>query len=336
MLTEKNNVEFDLDAIYGQDGTIDFTLGLSAEEKKDAARMEGITYGKIKAGDFAAKGKLSGASVDTATPGKRVEYEEDEEKGDAGTLAKSIVSFDVDTTVAGGTVGRKEDVDSFTSGSSLESIGVKERCSARAEVGEDEGSGDEEPEDMMMPPVIRRKGVAGGSESDATNNGDSSTTAVEDTRNWTRKEEEEENRNAAMFEWCKHLMRNLGEDEACDEDIKDRMDLIVEEMENTNFVNSMPFDTAVNEFEGLMDDEMIKFVVFQGEDDHLKVLDFVRRMRNETLVRMEEMESDDDLEDQDNTGGDCELKSKTQQVTPRADENEDSASVGAESRRDTP
>jgi len=159
---------------------------------------------------------------------------------------------------------------------------------------------------------------------------------VEDTRDLARKEEEEENRNAAMFEWCKHLMRNLGEDEACDEDIKDRMDLIIEEMENTNFVNPMPFDTAVNEFEGLMDDEMIKFVVFQGEDDHLKVLDFMRRMRNETLVRMEEMESDDDLEDQDNTEEDCELKSKTQQVTPRADKNDDSASVGAESGRDTP
>ena len=46
--------------------------------------------------------------------------------------------------------------------------------------------------------------------------------------------------------------------------------------------------------------------MYHGEEGNVKALHFVRRMRSETLKKMEEMETDDESKETTNTGSACE------------------------------
>ena len=56
---KKSSILFDLDSVYADNELIDYSKGLTAEEKKNLCVKDKIKYGKIKAGDIAAKGNTS-------------------------------------------------------------------------------------------------------------------------------------------------------------------------------------------------------------------------------------------------------------------------------------
>ena len=65
VVLKKRSMVFDLDSVCSNNELIDYSKGLSAEEKKDLAVQDKIKYGQIKAGDIAAKRNTSGALVQT-------------------------------------------------------------------------------------------------------------------------------------------------------------------------------------------------------------------------------------------------------------------------------
>ena len=81
-------------------------------------------------------------------------------------------------------------------------------------------------------------------------------------------------------------------DEPSVQDIKDVVDMLEDEISKTNFLNSSGFveEEVRNNFEGLVDETCQDFIMFHGENDNHKALQFVRQMRNETFKRLEEFE----------------------------------------------
>ena len=105
--------DFDLEAIIGDSGAVDFNKGLTPEEKKDRARLAGVSFAPVEAGDFGAKNVSSCLSTRTATPGKKIPVSKSSE--DEHTMAKSIITYDTKTTK------KKVINDDDSSNSSLES-----------------------------------------------------------------------------------------------------------------------------------------------------------------------------------------------------------------------
>ena len=123
-VVDTSRIQFDMDAVFENDGTIDFNMGLDADEKREKAVADKIQYGKIEAGQIAAKYVNSGDTVQTATPGKETDGGTYESEDD--TIAKSVKTYNVDTTV-----GSEKDKDgslcSISSDETLESVNMTDR-----------------------------------------------------------------------------------------------------------------------------------------------------------------------------------------------------------------
>ena len=137
------------------------------------------------------------------------------------------------------------------------------------------------------------------------------------------------------------------------QDIKDVVDMLEDEMSKTNFLNSSGFveDEVRNNFEGLIDETCQDFIMFHGENDNHKALQFVRQMRNETIKRLEDFElesehHEDAVEEESHkssNSGDAEeaateddITSKTQQDELQAEATEAGRETAEESGRGTP
>ena len=72
MAVVDNSMDFDLEAILGDIGAVDFNKGLTPEERKDRARLAGVSFAPVGAGDFGAKSTTSRLSTRTTTPGKKI------------------------------------------------------------------------------------------------------------------------------------------------------------------------------------------------------------------------------------------------------------------------
>ena len=157
---------FDLDAVYSNNELIDYSKGLTAEEKKEMAVEGKINFGQIKAGSIAARGNTSGASVQTATPGKQQKDRErlarDKEGDD--TVADSVKTYDVDTTIGSERDGSEC---SLSSGDSIESVDMEEyvsnkkrNCSGGGSNENDTEINDEDRRSEVEPPSIRRTSMS--------------------------------------------------------------------------------------------------------------------------------------------------------------------------------
>ena len=96
MAVVDNATDFDLEAILGDSGAVDFNKGLTPEERKDRARLAGVSFAPVGAGDFGAKNTSSCLSTKTTTPGKEIPDPKSPE--DKHTMAKSIITYDTRTT----------------------------------------------------------------------------------------------------------------------------------------------------------------------------------------------------------------------------------------------
>ena len=74
--------------MYATNLLIDYSKGLTAEERKDLCVNNKIRYVKIKAGDIAAKGSTSEASVQTAAPANRARTEKSCQRAE---MARSLL-----------------------------------------------------------------------------------------------------------------------------------------------------------------------------------------------------------------------------------------------------
>ena len=62
---------FDLKAMLGMSGTVDFSKGLSNEERKERSRKKGIVFGALGSDDFAAPDMSEEVSIKTTNPNKK-------------------------------------------------------------------------------------------------------------------------------------------------------------------------------------------------------------------------------------------------------------------------
>ena len=129
--------------MYATNLLIDYSKGLTAEERKDLCVNNKIRYVKIKAGDIAAKGSTSGASVQTATPAKQGKDRERLSKSRDGkvTVANSVKTYDSDTTVGRDT--EDNEGESPSSGKSLDSVDMEVHVQMK-ETNKESGKGDDE------------------------------------------------------------------------------------------------------------------------------------------------------------------------------------------------
>ena len=213
IVKKKETLDFDLDQVFKNDGTVDYNMGLNDEEKKDRALVEKIEYGAVKHGDFAARGIKRGFSVQTATPNKKTEFVDDEVEDDP--MARSVKTYNVDTTIGGATTGDASMAGTMASEVSMESITAEDWLRQKNMAGEEEEEyeeeGSEEDEESsregsdFQPPSIQRntgenltpaESGAGGSEIVGKEMGQQ----IESMR---RVQEEEE--AFAVLEWSKHL-----------------------------------------------------------------------------------------------------------------------------------
>ena len=70
MAVVDSTTDFDLELIVGNSGAVDFSKGFTPAEKKDRARLNGISFAQVTAGDVGAKQVSSNLSTKAATPGK--------------------------------------------------------------------------------------------------------------------------------------------------------------------------------------------------------------------------------------------------------------------------
>ena len=96
MAVVDSTTDFDLELIVGGSGAVDFIKGLTPKEKKDRARLSGISFAQVTSKDFGAKQISSSLSTKTVTPGKVVPPSKGSSEED--TMARSIITYDTKTT----------------------------------------------------------------------------------------------------------------------------------------------------------------------------------------------------------------------------------------------
>ena len=118
------------ESLYKDSSLIDFTKGLTPEEKRNREVKQGIRFGEVFKGSPAAYNFNSSSSVKTATKGKKPTVGP-KVIPEGESMAKSVFSLDAKTTVA---PDEEEDVDSFDADSieSAESL-LQEEAMRREE-----------------------------------------------------------------------------------------------------------------------------------------------------------------------------------------------------------
>jgi len=261
---KKREMLFDLDAIYLNHELIDYTIGLSAEEKRERALEGKVNFGQIKPGSIAAKGNTSGASVQTATPAKQQKDCERRAKNNDGdgTVADSVKTYDVDTTIGSEKDGSDH---SLSSGGSIESVDMEEYMNSKKKANEGRRSRDggvesetEFREPGAEPPSIRRAadvealrgGVTVGEEvfrgadagSTSTSHAKDRTEVIRDEmdaaiadRISQEREQEMAERDELVWEMSGHIARSMKCDNPTGLDVLETAELLVWEMAKTEF-----------------------------------------------------------------------------------------------------
>ena len=94
-----SSVDINFESMFKDSSLVDFTKGLSPEEKRDREIRKGIRFGEVFKGSPAAYNFNTSSSVKTATKGKKPSVAP-KEVPDGESLAKSVFSLDAKTTVA--------------------------------------------------------------------------------------------------------------------------------------------------------------------------------------------------------------------------------------------
>jgi len=115
--------------------------------------------------------------------------------------------------------------------------------------------------------------------------------------------------------------RCLSEDNPSGENVITWMEMVETEMSKTEFLNMSGFVTdEENDFTGILDDEMQKFIMYFGDGDNSRALDFVIDMKRAVLKKMAdiEMESEEEEEERvfEHEEGDGARTSSAAGVTP--------------------
>ena len=282
------------------------TGGLDVDEKREKAVADKIQYGKIEAGQIAARYINSGDTVQTTTPGKDDRCGADESEDN--TIAKSVKTYNVDTTV-GSKKDKGSSQGSISSGELIESVNMTDRRDVWlvAKEGEVEGAGapaseDEVEGDDMDPPDINRsrgrKSVLEAEEGEEGSVSEWEKTVQEQVR--ADKEEQERVHEEVVQQWIDHMGRCLGEDNPSGENVVTWMEMVETEMSKTEFLNMSGFVTdEENDFAGVLGDEMQKFIMYFGDEDNSRALNFVIDMKRAVLKKMADIEMESEEEEEE-------------------------------------
>ena len=95
--------------------------------------------------------------------------------------------------------------------------------------------------------------------------------------------------------------RCLDDENPSGENVITWMDMVETEMSKTEFLQLTGFGPdEENDFTGILDAEMQEFIMYYGEGDNSKALDFVIAMKKAVLKRMEDIEmAMDELEEEE-------------------------------------
>ena len=299
---------------------IDYSKGLSAEEKKEHALQGKVNFGQIKAGSIAAKGNTSGASVQTATPARQQKDRERRAKNNDGdgTVAESVKTYDVATTIGSEKDGSDH---SLSSGSSIESVDMEEYVNRKKKASESRRPRENEVEAEREvdepdagPPSIRRTSEVGGLRGgvsvgeDATMGVDvgsdshakdrtaeigSEMNAAIAKRIRLEREQEMAERDEIVCEMGRHIERSMKCENPTGLDVLETAELLEAEMAKTEFLNTTGFleTEEKNNFDGLADELLQNFIMEHGEGDNKKALLFVRCV----IAEMKRMLEDEQL-----------------------------------------
>ena len=150
-----------------------------------------------------------------------------------------------------------------------------------------------EADDMRPPKINRSEGLEGASPMDAGEEGSVSNwekTLQEQVR--AAEEEQERMHEEVVQQWIDHMGRCLNDEHPRGENVIMWMDIVETEMSKTEFLNLSGFVTdEKNDFTGILDDEMQKFIMYFGEGDNSKALDFVIEMKKAVLKKISDIES---------------------------------------------
>ena len=179
----------------------------------------------------------------------------------------------------------------------------------------------------MRPPKINRSGgledasATGAGEEDSVSEWEKSL----QKRFRAAEEEQERMHEEVVQQWIDHMGRCLNDENPSGENVVTWMDMVETEMSKTEFLNLSGFVTnEKNDFAGILDDEMKKFIMYFGEGDNSKALDFVIEMKKAVLKKMADIELALEEEDEceivfDQEDGDSARVSSATGVTPDND-----------------
>ena len=124
MAVVDNKSDFDFEAMEGGTGAVDFSKGLSPEERRAKELQHGIHFAKYKYGQFGVKQIEEDISVKTATPGKTIPVSSKDSGGES--INQSVITYKTKATV--GNIDEEEEIDdsSISSGMSADSVNRKD------------------------------------------------------------------------------------------------------------------------------------------------------------------------------------------------------------------
>ena len=117
---------FDLEAMLGMSGMVDFSKGRSNEERKERSRKKGTVFGAMGSNDFAAPNMSEEVSIKTTNPHKKKPPKKKKKKVDDNSIADTVVTMSGNTTVAQKALETAEDDGSLSTICSNRSVELSE------------------------------------------------------------------------------------------------------------------------------------------------------------------------------------------------------------------